>query len=49
MNISEKEKKDLEKFFKGVKDLIEATESEKTNVGMPLYRQCKEWLIKLGE
>lgn len=49
MTITEKEKKDLAKFVKGVKELLEATESEKTNVGMPLYRQCKEWLVKLGE
>ena len=49
MIIDKEEQEDLTKLLEKVIEFLETTEMEKTNVGMRLYDDCNEWLIKLGK
>lgn len=47
MIIDKEEVEELASLLEKTKDFIEQTEMEATNVGMKLYEQCNDWLVKI--
>jgi hypothetical protein len=47
MILDKEESEELTKFMEQVKGFILSTKKEKTNVGMKIWDESNEWLVKL--
>ena len=49
MTLDTEEQENLGELLENIIEFIEQTEKENTNIGMKLYDECNDWLIKLGK
>ena len=49
MILDKQETEQLAEFMKRVQEFLIATKKERTNVGMKMWDEAHEWLIKIGK